>query len=191
MIDKLKEWDTNLFLYLNSRHNNFFDIIMYWASDKLFWLPFYLFLAIIVVRQFRKKSILIFIFIAALITVSDQLASNFLKNTVKRLRPSHEEALQGFIHLSKAGAGGPYGFISSHACNSFALFAFLSFLLPASFRPLKYILFFWASLVSYSRVYNGVHYPGDVIVAAVLGSLLGWLFARIYFYIESKWHFNK
>ena len=186
MIEALKEWDTKLFLYINSKHNGFFDVIMYWASDKLFWLPFYAFLLYIVIRQFKRKSIIVLLHIAALIAASDQLASDLIKNTVKRLRPSHEASLQSLIHLSKAGAGGRYGFISSHASNSFALFAFLSIILPHSYWPLKYVLLFWAALVAYSRIYNGVHYPADVLVAAVLGSLLAWLFSKLYFYIEEK-----
>ena len=186
MFKTIKEWDTEFFLYLNSKHNNFFDVVMYWASDKLFWIPFYLVLFIIIIRYFKKGSILILIHIAALIAASDQIASNLIKNNVKRLRPSHEAALQGLIHLSKAGAGGEYGFISSHASNAFALSVFLSFILPINFRPLKYILFFWALLVSYSRIYNGVHYPSDVLVGIVCGSLLGWIFSRLYFLTLSK-----
>ena len=186
MFDKLKEWDTQLFLYLNGKHNSFSDVIMYWASDKLFWIPFYIVLLIIVIKHFKKRSILILLHIAALITASDQVSSNLIKNTVKRLRPSHEAAIQDLIHLSKAGAGGTYGFVSSHASNSFALFVFLSFILPASFKPLKYILLFWALLVGYSRIYVGVHYPGDVVFGALLGSILGWLLSRLYFYIAAK-----
>lgn len=186
MFDKLKEWDTGLFFYINSRHNRFFDVVMYWASDKWFWLPFYAFLLFIVISYFRKKSWLVLLHIAALITASDQIASAVFKNTVKRLRPSHEPSLQGLIHLSQAGAGGQYGFISSHASNSFALFMFLSLVLPKSYRALKYVLFFWALLIAYSRIYNGVHYPGDVLFAMLSGSLLAWLFSKLYFYWGKK-----
>ena len=191
MFNQLKEWDRRLFLYLNGKHNSFFDVVMYWASDKLFWLPFYAVLLLLVVRYFKKKSGVVLLYIAALIAVSDQLASDLIKDWVKRLRPSHEIALQNFIHLSKAGAGGPYGFISSHACNSFALFAFLSLIFPRSFMPLKWVLFFWAIVVSYSRIYNGVHYPGDVIAGAIAGSMLGWLFSRLYYYTINKWWRNQ
>ncbi len=186
MFEKLKEWDTTLFLYLNGKHNSFFDVVMYWASDKLFWLPFYVFLLVIVIMYFKKRSWLVLLHIAALITASDQLASDVIKKSVKRLRPSHEMSLQNLIHLSKAGPGGNYGFISSHATNSFALFVFLSLVLPKTYTPLKYVLFFWASLVAYSRIYNGVHYPSDVLVGAFLGSLLAWLFGKLYFYLENK-----
>ncbi len=187
MFNTLQEWDRELFLLINSHHNSFFDIVMYWASDKLFWIPFYAFLLFIVIRQFKKKSILVILHIAALITASDQIASGLIKNTVKRLRPSREPSLEGLVHLSSAGKGGLYGFISSHASNSFALFVFLSIVLPHNYRPLKWILFFWASLIAYSRVYNGVHYPGDVLVAALLGSLLALVFSRLYFYLKKKW----
>lgn len=191
MIDQLKQWDTQLFLFLNSKHNAFFDVIMYWASDKLFWVPLYVFLAIVVIRCFKKRSVLVLLCIALLITASDQVASHFLKNTVRRLRPSHEAALQGYIHLSKAGAGGLYGFVSSHASNSFALFVFLAIVFPASYRTLKFVLFFWALLVGYSRIYNGVHYPGDVIGGAVCGAILAWLFSQLYFYANRKWNDEK
>lgn len=188
MIDKIKILDTELFLFLNGKHNSFFDPIMYWASDNLFWIPFYLFLAYILIRQYKKDSIIIFLSIALLITLSDQISSHLIKNTlVLRLRPSHEPALQALIHLSKAGAGGKYGFVSSHTSNAFALVSFLYFLLTPNFNWLKWVLFFWAVLVSYSRIYNGVHYPADVLVATVLGILLGYLIFKLY----SRYQLNK
>ncbi len=103
-----------------------------------------------------------------------------------RLRPSHEVALVPFIHLSKAGPGGLYGFISSHAANTTSLTVFLVLLLNKRLLPLKIILISWALLVSYSRIYNGVHYPSDVLVAIVIGSLLGLLFYLMHQFIFSK-----
>lgn len=184
MIDKLNELDTRLFLFLNSLHNTFFDPIMYWASDKWFWIPFYLLIIILIIRQYKWQSVLILISIALLITISDQLSSHLIKPWAERLRPSHEPALAGLVHLSKAGPGGSYGFVSGHATNSFALFVFLSLILSSKFRWLKYILCFWAILVSYSRIYVGVHYPGDVICGAILGSLVGCGVATFYKWIR-------
>jgi undecaprenyl-diphosphatase len=186
MFEKIKSLDTELFLFLNGKHNSFFDPIMYWASDKLFWIPFYLLLAFIIIKQYKKQSITIFVSIAFLILISDQIASHLIKNLVERLRPSHEPSLQGLVHLSEAGPGGMYGFISSHAANAFALTAFLFFLLPKNFKWLKWILICWAILVSYSRIYNGVHYPSDVAVAAVLGSILAWGVYKIYVNFSNK-----
>ncbi|QNF31201.1 phosphatase PAP2 family protein (plasmid) [Adhaeribacter swui] len=175
MINQLKALDTNLFLYLNGKHHALLDPIMFYASDKLFWVPFYLVLIFIIIRVFKKRSVFVLLAIGLLILVTDQIASHLLKNTIQRLRPSHELALTDLIYLNNGGPGGQYGFVSSHAANAFALATFLALLLPTHFKFLKYILFFWAILVAYSRIYNGVHYPGDVLVAAVLGGVLGGL----------------
>lgn len=177
MIEKIKDLDTQLFLYLNEKHNQFFDPIMYWASHKWFWVPFYAFLVFVIIKEFKKKSIYVLLAIGFLITICDQTASHLIKNMVKRLRPSHEPSLQNLIHLSEAGPGGQYGFISSHSANAFGLAIFLILMLPKKYNWLKTTLFFWAVLVAYSRIYNGVHYPSDVIVAMLLGILYGYLVA--------------
>ena len=174
------------FLFINSQHNAFFDFVMYWLSDKLVWVPMYLLIAFFIVKHYRMKGVVILLFVGVVIALCDQTASNLIKNSVMRLRPSHEPALEGLIHLSKAGAGGMYGFVSSHAANAFGLATFLGFVLDKRFKWLKYWLFLWAALVSYSRVYNGVHYPGDVIVAACIGALIGWIISKLYQFIEKK-----
>jgi undecaprenyl-diphosphatase len=104
-----------------------------------------------------------------------------------RLRPSHEPDLVGMVHLSKAGAGGMYGFVSFHAANAFGFATFLNYTLDKRFKLLKYWLFIWAVLVSYSRIYNGVHYPGDVLVAVFLGMIIGWGMSNLYQYTEFKY----
>jgi undecaprenyl-diphosphatase len=169
MIEELKRLDTALFLFLNSKHNSFFDVVMFWTSDKLFWLPFYFLLLLIIVKEFKKNAFRVLLAIGFLITICDQTASNLIKNSIKRLRPSHEPALQNLVHLSTAGRGGAYGFISSHSANAFGLATFLILILPKNYNWLKIILLFWAILIAYSRIYNGVHYPLDVIVAMVFG----------------------
>jgi undecaprenyl-diphosphatase len=182
MLEHLEYLDERLLLYLNERHNAFFDVIMYWASDEYFWIPFYAGLAVLLFRKYRFTAWYILVCIAMLITASDQLSSNLIKNWVRRLRPSHVPWLVDRIHLSMAGPGGLYGFVSSHAANSFALATFLVMLLPSEYKKLKYVLVGWALLVSYSRIYNGVHYPADVIGGAVLGILLGLSFVKLFQY---------
>ncbi len=183
-LESLKQFDTELFLAINGKHNTFFDTIMYWASDKLFWIPFYAVLLIILIGLYKKFTIYILLAITATITICDQTASGLLKNLFKRFRPSHEPALAPFIHLSKAGAGGNYGFVSSHSANAFGLVTFLFFLLPAKYNWLKIVLLFWALLVSYSRIYNGVHYPFDILggalVGVISGSIIWFIFKMIF-----------
>lgn len=186
MIEYFNHVDTQLFLLLNGIHNTFFDFVMYWFSDKLIWVPMYLLIAFFIVKQYKFKGIIMLIFAGIVIALCDQTASHLIKNAVLRLRPSHEPALVGLVHLSKAGAGGMYGFVSSHAANTFGLATFLNCVLDNRFKLLKYCLFIWAVFVSYSRIYNGVHYPGDVLVAAFIGALIGWAISKLFFLVESK-----
>jgi undecaprenyl-diphosphatase len=178
--------DTQAFLFINGEHNAFFDFVMYWFSDKLIWVPMYLLIAFVIVKQYKWRGVVMLVFVGIVIALCDQTASHLIKNAVQRLRPSHEPALAGMVHLSKAGAGGMYGFVSSHAANAFGFVTFLYCVLDDRFRGLKYFLFIWAAFVSYSRIYNGVHYPGDVIVAACIGAFIGWGMSKLYQFIEKK-----
>ena len=181
-MEYLKTIDTELFLFLNGMHNAFFDEIMFWLSDRLIWIPMYLLIIFLMIRRYKMRGVLMLLFIGIVIALCDQTASHLLKNLVQRLRPSHEPTLAGMIHLSKAGPAGLYGFASSHAANVFGLTTFLYFVLDKNFKLLKYWLIVWAILVSYSRIYNGVHYPGDVLAGAFLGIVYGYLMAKAYIY---------
>jgi len=113
-----------------------------------------------------------------MIILSDRISTIF-KYVMKVLRPSHEFYLKSIVHLSKAGPGGLYGYVSSHASNFFSLTIFIFILLPYKYNWFKIVLFACALLVCYSRIYNGVHYPLDVIRGVLLGSVLGLLFALV------------
>lgn len=184
MIEFIKHIDLQLLLLINGWHCHVFDLIMFWISDRFFWIPFYIFLFFLIIRKYKISSILIFLMIALLITITDQLASNLIKNAVQRLRPSHEPSLEGLLHFVNGYKGGAYGFISSHAANSFGLAVFITMLLKSKIKWIGYVMFSFAFLVSYSRIYLGVHYPSDVIVAAVLGAFIGWGVFEFYSFIN-------
>ena len=187
MLHNLQMLDEELFLFLNRIHNAFFDVIMYWASDQFIWIPLYVWLFFFFYRQFRMTALYYLFWIVLLEVVSDQLSSHIIKNWVCRPRPSHVVSLIPYIHLSEAGPGGLYGFVSGHACNSWALAVFVCVLLSPGYRRLTQALLVWAGLISYSRIYNGVHYPGDVLVGALLGAFLGYGFARLFRYFFGAW----
>lgn len=178
ILNTLNQWDTELFLCLNGAHNSFWDFVMYWASDKIIWIPVYLIFLFLLWKKFREKIWIILLFAALLVFLSDQISVHLFKDTFQRLRPCHEAELMAWVHLVDGKCGGSFGFYSSHASNIWAVAVFvLSMLGNRNIRVIIPILI-WAMLISYSRIYLGVHYPGDVLAGMLAGSLLGWMIAR-------------
>lgn len=188
MLEKLIAFDTRLFLWLNSHNSPLWDNIMWFVSGKLEWLPLYLIFVALIIYRFRWKSIGIVISIIVAITLADQLAVEAFKEVFERLRPSHNPEIQHLVHIVNGYRGGQFGFVSNHAANSFAFAMFIVLL----FR-IKYIsmfIFFWAILVSYSRIYLGVHYPGDILGGAILGMGIASM-VFIFYKLLSKIIMNK
>ncbi|KAA3643694.1 MAG: phosphatase PAP2 family protein [Bacteroidetes bacterium] len=175
MIEFIKHIDQELLLLLNSFHSESFDSIMWFISGKFEWIPFYLFLIFLIIKKFKKDCWIILIAIALLITLSDQISVRFFKNVFERYRPCHNIEIGHLVHLVNNKCGGMYGFVSSHATNSFAIATFILLLLRKDYKWITATLIFWASLVSYSRIYLGVHYPADIIAGAILGFLIAYL----------------
>ena len=173
MIEILKYWDTQAFLFLNEKHNAFWDFVMFWTSDKLIWIPLYVFFIFLIYKYYRKNTLWVLLATVLLISLSDLISVHLFKNVFLRLRPCHEPQLEGLIHLVNSKCGGQYGFISSHATNHFAIATFLSVLLGNKIKYFSFLILLWALVISYSRIYLGVHYPGDVLGGIVIGSVIG------------------
>ncbi len=181
----MEKLDVDLFLWLNSFHNSFFDGVMLLVSNKKTWIPLYAAMLIWLFFKENNKIIakLSLIFLSILLT--DQTCSGILKPLLHRLRPCYNEKISQIIH-QVGDCGGQFGFASSHAGNSFAL-AMAWHLLFLQNSKWKSIPFIWAFVVAYSRIYLGVHYPADILV----GGLIGIFYSSILYYIFQKFSLNN
>lgn len=174
-MDFLVGLDTDIFLWLNSINHPFWDLFMYASTGKWIWVPFYGAILYAIYLAYGWRTMLLMgLMTAVAVALSDQICAGVLRPIVARMRPSNiNNPLSDLVHIVSDYRSGSYGFPSSHAANTFALAALTSFL----FRRWKYTVFIyvWALIICYSRIYLGVHYPGDILVGLLIGSFFGTL----------------
>ena len=179
IINYLNQVDTSVFLYLNGFHNQYWDYFMTMYSSRFVWVPFYASFLYVMIRNLHiKVTIASLLVIVAIIFICDQTASTILKPMVERMRPSNlDNPISPWVHVAFNYRGGRYGFPSSHAANAWSMAFFAMYLVKRN--KLTLFLFAWALLMTYSRIYLGVHYPGDLLV----GTLIGFIAATASYYL--------
>ena len=182
LLSMLKTMDTMVFLTVNSHHNAYFDSVMWLVSGKLIWVPMYVSLFFVLLKNYSYKVVFaILLAIGVVILFTDSFTAQVIRPWVCRLRPSNlDNPMSSMVHIVDGYRGGAYGFPSNHASNTWGLAFFITFL----FRRYKLTFFFflWALLVCYSRMYLGVHYFGDLLI----GGLLALAGASTVFYVFRK-----
>jgi undecaprenyl-diphosphatase len=168
-------WDTELFLALNQMGTEPFDAFWRTLSGTKVWIPLYLFIVFLMFWKLsRAQAVWGLFFLIINVFLTDKTSVYLFKEVFERLRPCHVDELIDQIRLVKGHCGGKYGFVSSHATNTFGLATFIFLLFRRKSALYGIVLFIWAAFVSYSRIYLGVHYPLDIIGGALLGGLCGW-----------------
>jgi len=189
MVDYLLALDEKLLLFINRLHNPWLDSVMITLTDGKTWLPLFLFTVIFILIKFKLKGLYALLLIGVVITLGDQISSSLLKPWVGRLRPSHEPHLKDILHIVNNYQGGLYSFVSSHATNSFGVATMLWLLIGKQCKWIS-IFFGWAIVFSFTRIYLGVHYPGDVVAGGLLGSFIAfgvyWIARRFLLQILPK-----
>jgi undecaprenyl-diphosphatase len=188
-MDDLIELDKKLLIYLNSLHTNWLDPVMMLFTQTLFWLPLYALLLFIMIRTYGKTSWIPLLGIALTIFLADRITSGLMKPYFARFRPSQEPSLKGLIHLVHGYTGGLYGFASSHAANTLGTATFFWLLLRDRHKWIV-LLFPWALIMTYTRIYLGVHYPGDILVGGLIGIASGWAGYKL-FHALQRWYLQR
>lgn len=177
----LSDIDARLLLIVNGAHSPFFDSVMWCISGRWIWVPFYAVLAYLLFRRMSwKRASICLVTIGLIILAADQTCATLIRPEIGRLRPANlNNPLSSFVHVVNGYRGGRYGFPSCHAANTFALAVFMSLVIRHKWFTV--MMFSWAFIVSYSRMYLGFHYFGDLFCGATIGSL----FAVLFYYLQN------
>lgn len=185
MFEKIIPYEESLFFMINHAHSEFWDHVMWLYSETVIWIP--LALLVIVTIVYKKNYVeylLILLSIVLVFCLCDQLSSHIIKPLIARPRPTHYPEIMEHVRTLYGYTGGKYGFISGHAANSFGFAMFTALLFRNKFYSI--IIFLWAAVVAYSRIYLGVHFFSDIIGGMITGILIGYLIYNIYLFLRKQ-----
>jgi len=179
-IEKIEQIDRQILFFINEANSSFFDSVMWEVSQPRFGIPFYIFFIYLLYRCFGlRNTIVLTLSIGVAVGLADLSAKYLFKEMFERYRPSQNLEIKDQLHYVNNYHGGMYGFVSSHAANMFSIAMLLGLWLNKKMKYSIYFLLFWASVIGYSRIYLGVHYPSDVFFGALLGVLIAIIIYKI------------
>ena len=189
-LQRLVDIDKQVMLALNGSNSLYLDGVMKIYTSTSVWIPVALVLLLIVLKNNSLRGILLTVLAVALtIVATDQISSNLIKPLVGRLRPCNDPSIMHLIDTFNGYRSGGYSFMSSHACNSFGIFTIVS--LITRNRTLSLSLFLWAAINSFSRIYLGVHFPGDILCGALVGIAIGFVVYLVYGFLRKRIEYSS
>ena len=183
-LETLLNIDRYLLLSLNGSDSLFWDGCMLVYTSMAVWMPLAVILLYVLLKNNNIKDFfLILVLIALVVVLTDQISSGICKPFFARWRPTNDPLLMYAVDVVNETREGSYGFTSSHAANSFGIATFIMLLIRN--KALTTSMIIWASMNAFTRIYLGVHYPGDVLCGTVIGIVVGWAVYRLYVYIQN------
>lgn len=173
----LNELDGQLLLIINGWQTPFLSNFLYTCSGRYTWVLLYISIIVYCLIRWKKQGLWIIAATILCVVLADQFSAHLIKPLVCRLRPTHDPSLAPLINIVNDYRGGLYGFVSSHAANCFAVSTFVT--MVSKNKIASATLFTWAAINIYSRMYLGVHYPGDIICGAILGSVIALILYKV------------
>ena len=184
MLDKILDLDTQLFICLNGLGSETYDGLWLFITKQFNWIPFFVVLLYLIYKKIGvKQALYLLLFIAVLVTFTDQI-TNIFKNGFQRLRPCNTPEINGIIRVVKSSD--TFSFFSGHAANSMAVATFLYFVMKSHYKYFG-LLFLWPLIFAYSRIYLGLHYPLDIMCGFLFGAISGFLIFKLYQFAQRKY----
>lgn len=181
LLQQLDAWDKKMFVVLNGKWtNSFFDTILPYFRDSVFWAPLYLFALVFIAVNYGKKGWWWSLAFICTVAIADIISSRVFKVGFERLRPCQDPFFFDQVRLLLKHCSSSYSFTSSHAANHFGMATFVSITLYSTFGRWIYLSFLWAFFIAYAQIYVGVHYPLDVLGGGTIGVLAGLLTASVF-----------
>lgn len=189
-LQRLVDIDKQVMLTLNGSDSLYMDGVMKVYTSTMVWIPVALVLLFVILKNNTPRiSILAVLAVVLTIVACDQVSSHLIKPLVGRLRPCNDPTIMHFIDTVNGYRSSGYSFVSSHACNSFGIFTLVSLMIRN--RTLSLSLLLWAAINAFSRIYLGVHYPGDILCGALLGIVIGTVVYLIFNFIRHKVEYSS
>lgn len=185
----MNELDIDLMLAMNFDGGAFLDGVMWYSSRIWAWVPLYLLVLFLMCRRFGiKYTLFALLFLAVGVALCDQIC-NLFKHNIPYLRPTRDPEVAPLLHTVRGYLGGTYGTVSGHASTSFFIFLFSSLMMRR--RWFTALMLFYTLLISYSRIYLGVHFPMQILFGIILGTLVALPLWKLFDRLSDKYKWKK